>query len=155
MIKLQQFKTGATRSADQHKFDYEGFFNPEVLYRYATYMHEHRKQPDGNVRDSDNWQKGIPLTNYIKSLVRHVIDLWRLHRGYKVINPDTNQPHTVDELCCAIMFNSMGYLKEHVSPAIPPKSLSHAAKKRTKSRRWRGKSISGQISHASQTAHKG
>ena len=137
MTAIQKFNTGATRSADEHKSDYEGFINPEVLHRYGQYMHEHRKQRDGKLRDSDNWQKGIPLANYIKSLVRHVIDLWRLHRGYVVINPDTNQPHTVAELCCAIMFNSMGYLKEHVDPAIPHDPLSHAPKKRTKRQRNR------------------
>jgi hypothetical protein len=119
MAKIQKFTTGATRSADEHKFDYEGFVNPEVLHRYGRYMHEHRKQRNGQLRDSDNWQKGIPLTNYVKSLVRHVIDLWRLHRGYIVINPDTNKQHTADELCCAIMFNSMGYLKEFT--ALPKK----------------------------------
>lgn len=115
MVDVQKFDTGATRSADEHKFDYEGFINPEVLYRYGQYMHEHRTQRDGSLRDSDNWQKGIPLAKYVKSLVRHVIDLWRMNRGYEVINPDTNKPHTPDELCCAIMFNSMGYLKEFLS----------------------------------------
>jgi hypothetical protein len=109
---VQQFASGATRNADTNKFDFEGFLNPEVLHAFGHYMHEHRLQRDGSVRDSDNWQKGIPFKNYVRSLVRHTFDLWRMHRGYSVLNPDTGKPHTKEELCCAIMFNAMGYLKE-------------------------------------------
>lgn len=115
MAEVRMFETGATRNADADKLDYEGFFNPEVLYWFGKYMHEHRFQSDGSVRDSDNWQKGITLNAYIKSLVRHVIDLWRLHRGYSVTNPDTGEPCTAKELCAAIMFNAMGYLKETIA----------------------------------------
>lgn len=113
---IRHFSSGATRNIDDSKFDYEGFINPEVLHAFGEYMHEHRHQRDGSLRDSDNWQKGIPFRVYVKSLVRHVIDLWRMERGYTVTNPDTGQPHTKKELCCAIMFNSMGYLKELLDP---------------------------------------
>lgn len=114
---VQKFESGATRNFNLNKFDYEGFLNPEALHAFGEYMHSHRKQRDGSIRDSDNWQKGIPFSAYIKSLVRHVIDLWRMDRGYEVINPDTNEPHTKQELCCAIVFNSMGYLKELITPS--------------------------------------
>jgi hypothetical protein len=107
---VQVFASGATRSADNHKYDYEGFLSPEVLHEYGRYMHQHRVQRDGSLRDSDNWQKGIPQEKYVKSLVRHVFDLWRLHRGYKVTDPDTNKPATKEDLACAIMFNAMGFL---------------------------------------------
>lgn len=115
--KMRSFGGGATRNVDLNKFDYEGFLNPEALHAFGKYMHEHRHQRDGSLRDSDNWQKGIPLRVYVKSLVRHVIDLWRMERGYDVMNPDTGKPHTREELCCAITFNSLGYLKELVDPA--------------------------------------
>ena len=115
--EIRHFESGATRNIDTGKFDYEGFLNPEVLYAFGQYMHEHRHQRDGSLRDSDNWQKGIPFRVYVKSLVRHVIDLWRMERGYRVINPDTMQPHTQQELCCAIVFNAFGYLKELVDPS--------------------------------------
>jgi hypothetical protein len=114
---MRTFGTGATRNADANKFDYEGFLNPAALYEYGRFMHEHRHQRDGKLRDSDNWQKGIPFRVYVKSLVRHTFDLWRMERGYTVINPDTGAPHTKQELCCAIIFNAMGYLKEFVDPS--------------------------------------
>lgn len=114
---VRTFDSGATRNIDNNKFDYEGFVHPEALHAFAEYMHTHRKQRDGTIRDSDNWQKGIPFRTYVKSLVRHAIDLWRMERGFSVTNPDTGQPHTKQELCCAIVFNSMGYLKELLDPA--------------------------------------
>lgn len=116
---MQKFEGGATRNAAHNplKYDYEGFLNPEALHAFGEYMQEHRIQRDGTLRDSDNWQKGIPLRVYVKSLVRHVIDLWRMERGYQVVNPDTGQPHTKRELACAIVFNALGYLKETVDPA--------------------------------------
>lgn len=115
--KMQTFGTGATRNDDKAKFDFEGFLHPEALHAYGEYMHSHRKQRDGSIRDSDNWQKGIPFRKYAKSLVRHVFDLWRMERGFSAINPDTGQQHTKQELCCAIVFNALGYLKELVDPA--------------------------------------
>ena len=76
MGKVRQFKTGATRDTDEGKYDYEGFISPLVLERFAQYMHKHRKQSDGNLRASDNWQKGIPKDAYIKSAWRHFVDWW-------------------------------------------------------------------------------
>lgn len=114
---IQTFDSGATRNLDYDKFDYEGFLNPDVLHAFATYMHGHRRQKDGSLRASDNWQKGIPRAVYMKSLIRHSIDLWRWHRGYTPINPDTGEAHTGVDLCCAVMFNIMGLLKELLHPA--------------------------------------
>lgn len=114
---MQQFEGGATRNDDTDKYDYEAFLNPRVLRAYGEFMHGHRTQKDGTTRAGDNWQKGIPLKKYLKSLVRHVFDLWAMERGYAVTNPDTDQPATAQELCCAIMFNAMGFLKEVLDPA--------------------------------------
>lgn len=114
---IQYFDSGATRNLDADKFDYEGFLNPDVLHAFGAYMHQHRRQKDGSLRASDNWQKGIPRAVYMKSLVRHSIDLWRWHRGYKAIDPDTGELHTGVDLCCAVMFNVMGLLKELLHPA--------------------------------------
>lgn len=115
--QVRQFQSGATRNTADNKHDYEGFFNPAVVYEFGRYMHSHRRQRDGSLRDSDNWQKGIPFAIYVKSLLRHTLDFWRLHRGYTVIDPDTGIPATKQELLCAIMFNAMGYLKELLDPA--------------------------------------
>ena len=110
--EIRKFKTGATRNVDNNKLDYEGFINPIVEHRFAQYMHKHRKQKDGSIRDSDNWQKGIPKDVYKKSLVRHTIDLWMLLRGGIPINPDDNQPCNIEDLLCAIKFNVNGLLLE-------------------------------------------
>jgi hypothetical protein len=112
MTKIRTFKTGATRNLDEEKLDYEGFFSPLVLEEFAKYMHSHRKQKDGTFRSSDNWQKGIPKDVYMKSMFRHFMDIWKMHRGYKAINPDNKLPFTKKELLCAIMFNVQGYLFE-------------------------------------------
>ena len=107
MNKIRKFKTGATRDTDENKLDYEGFLSPLVLERYAEYMHENRIQPDGKLRSSDNWQKGIPKDAYIKSLFRHFMDLWKEHRGLP-------SREGIEDALCGIIFNSMGYLYEEL-----------------------------------------
>ncbi len=110
--KMRKFKTGATRNVDFNKNDYEGFFSPLVIEEFGNYMHQHRKQADGTLRTSDNWQKGIPINAYIKSLLRHVLDLWYLHRGYKRKDSSDGHNITKKEALCAILFNVQGYLFE-------------------------------------------
>jgi hypothetical protein len=104
---IRKFDTGATRNADAGKLDYEGFLSPLVLKRYGEYMNSHRKQADGTMRDSDNWQKGIPLTVYIKSAWRHFIDVWAGHRGHAT-------PDDIETNLCALIFNASGYLHERL-----------------------------------------
>ena len=108
---MREFETGATRDQDETKFDYEGFLSPAVLARYAEYMHKNRVQADGSLRSSDNWQKGIPLTAYMKSGFRHFMDWWRLHRRdrFRFWQADSAD---MQEALCALMFNTMGYLHE-------------------------------------------
>jgi hypothetical protein len=108
---MREFDTGATRNEDGDKLDYEGFLAPEVLQAYAMYMHGHRQQDDGSIRDADNWQKGIPIKQYMKSLVRHTLDLWAMHRGAQRFD-EKGQPFTKLKLCMAILFNAMGYAFE-------------------------------------------
>lgn len=103
--KIRKFATGATRDTDVDKFDYEGFLSPLVLERYAAYMHQHRIQPDGTLRDSDNWQKGIPKEAYMKSGLRHVMDWWLEHRGQK-------SRDGIEDALCGVVFNATGYLYE-------------------------------------------
>ena len=102
---IRTFGTGATRDTTEGKFDYEGFLSPLVLERYAEYMNTHRKQSDGTLRDSDNWQKGMPLDVYMKSGWRHFMDFWKAHRKLKTED-------LMDTILCALMFNVMGYLHE-------------------------------------------
>lgn len=102
---MRRFETGATRDVDRNKLDYEGFLSPLALHRYAEYMHKHRIQADGEMRDSDNWQKGIPLEAYAKSGFRHFMDWWGQHRGYKT-------QEDLQDSICALIFNAFGYLHE-------------------------------------------
>ena len=73
-------------------------------------MNKHRAQPDGSVRDPDNWQKGIPLTAYMKGMWRHVLHLWTRHRGYVV--QDAMATQDIEEDLCSIIFNAQGMLFE-------------------------------------------
>jgi len=109
----QSFGTGATRSTSEGKIDYEGHLSPDVLEVFGAYMNRHRIQRNGQLRASDNWQEGIPLPNYVKSLIRHTFEFWRMWRGHEVPNPDANgAPFTFEEVTSAIMFNVMGIIFE-------------------------------------------
>lgn len=106
---MREFESGATRDDDEEKYDYAGFLSPLVLERYAMYMHVHRRDADGNLRASDNWQKGIPQDAYMKSLLRHVIDVWTFNR---IGVPSFNGKKELEDSLCAVIFNAMGYLFE-------------------------------------------
>ena len=110
--EMRQFNTGATRDTDAGKNDYEGFYSPLVVEAFGDYMNKHRVQADGKLRDSDNWQKGIPKDAYMKSLWRHFLDMWFMHRGYKRYDKVTKEELTMKEVLCAIIFNVQGYLFE-------------------------------------------
>ena len=103
--KGRTFKTGAYRDTDARKLDFEGFICPKAFIRYAQYMDKHRLQSNGVLRDSDNWQLGIPKNVYMKSLYRHFVDVWCEHRG---INTEAG----LEDALCAILFNTFGYLHE-------------------------------------------
>jgi hypothetical protein len=110
--EMRKFETGATRNTDTGKNDYEGFYSPLVVEAFGNYMTKHRVQADGKLRDSDNWQKGIPKDAYIKSTWRHFLDLWFMHRGYKRYDDITKEELTFEGVLCAILFNIQGYLFE-------------------------------------------
>ena len=104
--QIRTFETGATRDTDEGKLDWEGFINPAAMGFFVRYMHKHRHQADGTLRDADNWQKGMPRKQYMKSLVRHVWDLWTVWRT------EPERELTIIDLLCAIMFNVQGLLLE-------------------------------------------
>jgi hypothetical protein len=76
-------------------------------------MLKHSIQADGTLRASDNWQKGIPLTAYCKSLWRHFMDVWTIHR-YRLTREITSygEQDQLEEALCAVIFNASGYLHE-------------------------------------------
>jgi hypothetical protein len=105
---VRKFDTGATRSDDTDRYDLEGFISPIALERYCEYMQKHRKQPDGSIRASDNWQKGMPIDSYMKGMARHFLHLWTRHRGHMV--RDQKAAESRQEDLCALLFNVQGYL---------------------------------------------
>ena len=104
-MPIREFETGATRDSEEGKYDYEGFLSPFALEAYAKYMHDHRYLKNGTLRASDNWQKGILLSSYMKSMWRHLVCAWTWHRGGK-------GNETLNFALCGIIFNAMGYLHE-------------------------------------------
>lgn len=110
MSDVRNFDTGATRSSDSGRYDPEGFLSPLALERFCAYMNKHRQQPDGSIRASDNWQKGIPGETYMKGLWRHLLHAWTRHRGFAPV--DAKAADNLEEDLCAIIFNAQGYLHE-------------------------------------------
>jgi hypothetical protein len=104
--KIRTFETGATRDSDDGKLDFDGFLSPSVIKRYALYMHQHRVQTDGTLRSSDNWKKGIPIEQYMKSMWRHFFDVWTLHSKGDI------KTEVAEEALCALLFNVSGMLHE-------------------------------------------
>jgi len=103
---MREFKSGATRDNDTDKLDYEGFLSPLVLKRYAEYLHKHRTQADGKLRDSDNWQNLFGEKHFdicMKSAWRHFMDWFIKHR-----EPDSEIE--LEDAICAVMFNAQAYL---------------------------------------------
>jgi hypothetical protein len=100
---VERYETGATRSADK-LFDPEGFISPRFLELFSEYMEKHRIQKDGQIRDSDNWQKGFDLNRVKRSLIRHMLDAWLMLRGYP---PHSKDCTSLFDALCAIVFNCM------------------------------------------------
>lgn len=101
---MREFDTGATRDIEEGKVDYEGHLSPIALHSFSSYMDSHRLQADGEMRDSDNWQKGMPKDVYMKSMWRHFFDVWMIHRGW--------HDGDMEKALGALWFNVQGYLHE-------------------------------------------
>jgi len=107
---VRTFATGATRDTVEGKLSYVKALSPIVLRRYVQYLDVNRLKSDGNIREFDNWKKGIDVNTYLDSLGRHFIDAWLLHDGYDAA--DNHGPVDLETVLCAIIFNSMGMLHE-------------------------------------------
>ena len=118
---MRRFETGATRNDEAGKLDYEAFLSPLVIKRFGQYMHHHRFQADGEMRDGDNWQKGILQESYIKSAWRHFMDWWLHWDGY-----DNVATEDLEDAICALIFNAQGFLHEHLKAmrTLPEKATA-------------------------------
>lgn len=107
---IRTFDTGATRDTVQGKLDYVKGLSPIVLRRYMQYLDKHRLQSNGNMRDFDNWKKGIPQETYHSSGGRHFMAAWLIEEGYAV--SDNHGPIDEENALCGLLFNTMGRLHE-------------------------------------------
>lgn len=124
---MRQFDTGATRNDDSGKVDFEGFLSPTALQAFGRYMHKNRHLPDGSMRASDNWQSGIPLDSYMKSMLRHLMDVWLIHRS----RSEEARTCSMEEALCGLMFNVHGYLHEITVrrfAAFKPEGEAHSSR---------------------------
>lgn len=102
------FDTGAWRDKADDKLDYEACLSPQALEVLALYLFACRKSnADGTTRPMDNWQKGMPIADYMKSGMRHLFTAWKFHRK-------GSQHHAVRllEAWAGVMFNAQGYIHE-------------------------------------------
>ena len=107
--QVREFETGASRGTKEGKLCYSGFFSPLVVRRVAEYMHKHRRMEDGSLREPDNWQKGMPVEEYMDSMWRHFFDVWANQRGWgEFVSSETD----LEESLCALFFNVQGMLHE-------------------------------------------
>ena len=108
--KIRQFDTGATRDIDKNKPSYVKALSPIVLQGYVEYLGRHRLQSDGNLRDWDNWKKGIPQEVYLDGLGRHEMAVWLLCHGFPA--SDNHGPVTLLDSLYGVIFNSIGMAHE-------------------------------------------
>lgn len=122
---MQEFSSGATRSSSEGKNDYEGFLSPLVIKGFGDYMRRHQVQADGKLRESDNWQKGMPMASYLKSAWRHFFTLWCLWRGWPVepeqVGTEKVTPTMLDAIF-ATMFNLQGLAHELMKQELQQKA---------------------------------
>ncbi len=107
---MREFESGATRDEVEGKLSYVKGLSPIVLKRYLQYLDAHRTQADGQKRDFDNWKLGIDQDTYLDGLGRHFWDVWLLCHGYST--EDNHGPVILEDVLCAVMFNTMGMLHE-------------------------------------------
>lgn len=101
MSDITKYETGAFRDGNIDKLDFEACFSPLVMRRYAEYKRSHRR--DG--RKDDNWQLGMDIQDYMKSMYRHFEDVHMIHDGFECAVD-------IEEALCGVLFNVQGYLFE-------------------------------------------
>jgi hypothetical protein len=110
---MRNFGTGATRDSADWKLDLKGFLSARAVELLGRYMHFHRHQADGKLRDSDNWKLGIPIKVYEESETRHVFEWLRALEDEKAENsPVANVNGKALVAALGMMFNLQGWLHE-------------------------------------------
>lgn len=98
--KRTQFESGAVRDSQEGKVDFVETVSFTAHERYARYMTgKKEKYGDGN------FKKGIPISSYEKSLLRHVDKYFR--NKYEDGNDEPDEDHLA-----AMRFNIDGIMLE-------------------------------------------
>lgn len=99
-VAVHDFGTGAVRDSQVGKPDFLDCMSPFAMYRYGEYMAVASAK-----YGAGNWQHGIPVESYLRSLERHLLKLkMQVRYGY---DAEPGVDHAA-----AIMFNIMGLLHE-------------------------------------------
>jgi hypothetical protein len=98
--KITKFKSGAVRDLQGDKENYPECLSFLVLRRFALYMKKASAEYGEN-----NWRKGIPITSYEKSLLRHLQKYFAAKYDGVEFEPG------IDHLSAA-MFNLQGLMHE-------------------------------------------
>jgi hypothetical protein len=112
--KRQKFKTGAVRDIQEGKGRYD-LIPPIAMQRLARHYENGAKK-----YGEHNWEKGIPLSRYIDSLIRH---------AYKLLLGMEDEDHAA-----AIAWNAFSYIytKEMIDQGKLPKELNNITYKKKK-----------------------
>jgi hypothetical protein len=97
---IREFTTGAIRDSDETKEDYCETISWTAFKRYAQYM-TGKKQKYG----AGNFKKGIPITSYEQSLLRHV-------QKYMENKYEGGLVETQEDHLSALVFNIFGIMHE-------------------------------------------
>lgn len=114
------FQGGAYRDTSEEKFEYDGFLHPLVVEKFAEYMHKHRLQSDGKLRDSDNWWTLFGENHKdvcMQSGFRHFMDWWKEHRGFE-------SRDGIDEALGGLIFNIQAYWLKTILERMENKDIT-------------------------------
>lgn len=98
--KARQFESGAIRDMEEGKEDYIETISWLALKRYAQYMTS-KKGKYG----TGNFKKGIPISSYEQSLVRHL-------QKYLANKYENGDDEPLEDHLSAIVFNAFGIIYE-------------------------------------------
>ena len=106
--QIREFNTGANRNVSEGKIDPSAAQCPRCFQLYCEYIKKNRKLVNGVVRSDDNWQKGFPPKETIKSLRRHTLDT-ELH----LHGDGQHAEETYDNALGGVIFNGFSLWHEH------------------------------------------
>lgn len=100
MGKKRKFKNGAVRDNDDNKENYIESIPWLALRRYAFYM-----KSKESIYGKGNFKKGIPISSYEESLLRHIQKY--ISNKHESANFEKDQDHL-----SACIFNTLGIMFE-------------------------------------------